>query len=259
MKKCGIILIVFLTGLMIFLYPQVSRMINDYFFASSVSALYEVFDEMPERDRTMERELVDQYNQELATNNTGFIDPFFTSTAETASAEGTAEASDDNAYADWDYNPEAGADDDDSQREDWLQSHGLPSGMFASIEIPKLGLKLPIYLGASRPVLAKGVGQVEGSSFPGGGPNTHTVLAGHRGMATKEMFRNLDRLRPGDVFHIYTSDGKLSYRVYDTTVITPDDTSALNIQRGKDLATLLTCHPYRSNAYRLLVHGERIE
>ncbi|AOM83852.1 class C sortase [Salisediminibacterium beveridgei] len=259
MKKYGIILILFMTGLMIFLYPQVSRMINDYFFASSVSALYETFDKMPEHDRTQERELVDHYNRQLATNNTGFIDPFFTDTEDATSGESTAELNDNNAYADWDYNPETGADDDDSQREEWLDSHGLSSGMFASIEIPKLSLKMPIYLGASRPVLAKGVGQVEGSSFPGGGPNTHTVLAGHRGMATKEMFKNLDRLRTGDVFHIYTSDGKLSYRVYDTNVILPHETSALNIQRGKDLATLLTCHPYRSNEYRLLVHGERIE
>lgn len=78
-------------------------------------------------------------------------------------------------------------------------------------------------------------------------------------MATKEMFKNLDRLRSGDVFHIYTSGGKLTYRFYDTNVILPNDTSALNIQRGRDLATLLTCHAYRSNQYRLLVHGERID
>lgn len=253
MRKYGFILLVFMTGLMILIYPQVSRMINDYFFASSVSALYKGFDEMPELERSFERELVDQYNRALANNHEDFIDPFFTSTTQSINQESVADD-----YADWDYNPEEGANDDDSLRENWVRSHGLTADIFASIEIPKLGLKLPVYLGASRPVLAKGIGQVEGSSFPGGGPDTHTVLAGHRGMATKAMFRHLDRLRPGDEFHIHTSDGRLTYRVYDTSVILPNETSALNIQRGRDLATLLTCHPYRSNAYRLLIHGERV-
>src|SRR5699024_6510785 len=49
---------------------------------------------------------------------------------------------------------------------------------FAAIEIPKLQLDIPIYLGASENELSQGIGQVDGSSLPIGGSSTHTVLAG---------------------------------------------------------------------------------
>lgn len=128
----------------------------------------------------------------------------------------------------------------------------------AAIDIPKLNLEIPIYLGTSNRKLAKGVGQVEGSSLPIGGENSHTVLAGHRGMGIKEMFRNLDKLKVNDIFHIHTLAGKLEYRVYDVKVILPHETESLYIQEGRDLASLVTCHPYRSNSHRLVVQGERI-
>ncbi|WP_308446062.1 class C sortase [Halalkalibacter sp. APA_J-10(15)] len=85
--------------------------------------------------------------------------------------------------------------------------------------MPKLELVLPIYLGASDEILDKGVGQVEGSSIPIGGEGTHTVLAGHRGLGTKEMFRHIDELREGDVFYIYTWSETLSYRVSEKQII----------------------------------------
>lgn len=127
----------------------------------------------------------------------------------------------------------------------------------ATIEIPSLQLLIPIYLGASEKQLSQGVGQVEGSSLPLGGENTHTVLAGHRGMGTKAMFRNLDDLKRGDIFYIHTIDATLTYEVYDVEVIVPTDIDNLHIVQGKDLASLITCHPYRHNSHRLVVHGER--
>src|SRR5690606_36446380 len=102
-----------------------------------------------------------------------------------------------------------------------------------------------------------GIGQVEGSSLPIGGESTHTVLAGHRGMGTKAMFRNLDVLRPGDTFFIYTLEGRLEYHVYDVEVILPHETENLQINEGKDLASLITYQLYRVNSHRLVVHGER--
>lgn len=129
---------------------------------------------------------------------------------------------------------------------------------FATIEIPKLHLLIPIYIGASENELSKGIGVVEGTSLPIGGKNTHTVLAGHRGMGIKEMFRNLDQLTVDDVFYIHTVAGTLAYRVYDVIVILPHETERLMIQEGKDLASLITCHPYRANSHRLVVQGERM-
>lgn len=128
---------------------------------------------------------------------------------------------------------------------------------FASIEIPSLQLLIPIYFGASEKQLSQGIGQVEGSSLPIGGESTHTVLAGHRGMGTKAMFRNLDEVKRGDLFYIHTLDATLTYEVYDVEVILPTDTDNLHIVQGKDLASLITCHPYRHNSHRLVVHGER--
>jgi len=131
--------------------------------------------------------------------------------------------------------------------------------IFASLEIPKLNLSIPIYLGSSKLILDMGVGQVEGSSLPLGGRGTHTVLAAHRGMGTKAMFRNLDELYEGDVFYIHGSTGTLKYRVTQQRVIYPYETSSLDLEEDKDMATLLTCHPYRYNYQRLLIHGERFE
>lgn len=93
--------------------------------------------------------------------------------------------------------------------------------------------------------------------------NLHKIkdlTAGHRGMGTKAMFRNIDQLVEGDVFYIYTMyDDKLMYKITGQKVIYPHDTRSLNIQQNKDLVTLLTCHPYRHNYQRLLVQGERKE
>lgn len=78
-------------------------------------------------------------------------------------------------------------------------------------------------------------------------------------MGTKAMFRNLDVLKDGDVFFIHTLEETLVYEVYDVEVILPFETENLRIVEGKDLASLITCHPYRANSHRLVVHGERIE
>ena len=129
--------------------------------------------------------------------------------------------------------------------------------MFAVLEIPKLDLVAPIYLDATDVALDKGIGLVEGSSLPIGGEGTHTVLAGHRGLWTQEMLMYVDRVGVGEYFYIHTMSETLSYKVYDQSIIYPDETEILEIQPGKDLATLITCHPLGANTQRLLIHGER--
>lgn len=119
-------------------------------------------------------------------------------------------------------------------------------------------MEIPVYLGTSEEELSKGIGHIEGSSLPIGGMNTHTVLAGHRGMGTKAMFRNLDALESGDAFYIFTMNEKLKYVVNDIRVILPHETQGLHVIEGEDLASLITCHPYRSNSHRLVVQGKRI-
>ena len=132
------------------------------------------------------------------------------------------------------------------------------NGIMGSVEIPKIEVHLPIYHGTSNEVLDVGVGHLEQSSLPVGGEDTRTVLTGHRGLPDAKLFTRLDELTEGDLFYIDTLDQKLAYQVCEIEVIRPEDVEKLKIEKGRDLATLLTCHPYGINSHRLLVTGERI-
>lgn len=131
--------------------------------------------------------------------------------------------------------------------------------VFAILEIPVLNLVVPIYLSATEEFLSKGIGLVEGSSLPIGGDSTHTVLAGHRGLWTQQMLMYADKIQEGHYFYIHTMIETLEYRVYSTEVVYPDETNSLEVEEGKDLATLITCHPFPTDEQRLLIHGERVQ
>lgn len=73
------------------------------------------------------------------------------------------------------------------------------------------------------------------------------------------MFRNLDQLEYGDKIYIQNFKEELVYEVYEIKIIEPDDIGELYIQEGKDIVTLITCHPYRVNTQRLLVRAIRVE
>lgn len=127
------------------------------------------------------------------------------------------------------------------------------------IEIPKIEVLLPIYRGTSPDALLKGIGHIQQSSFPTGGPGTHSVLTGHRGLPSAELFTNLDKLEEGDLFYLHILDEILAYRVDQILVVLPEETEALNIVEGMDYCTLVTCTPYAINTHRLLVRGVRTE
>lgn len=132
------------------------------------------------------------------------------------------------------------------------------TGVMGRIKIPSIDVDLPIYHGTSDEVLLKGIGHLEGTSLPVGGVGTHTVLTGHRGLASATMFTNLDKVGVGDTFTVEVLDQVLTYRVASTKVVDPDQTEALRPAEGKDLATLVTCTPLGINSQRILVTGERI-
>lgn len=241
MKKRSTIVGLFLTGLIILLYPHIAQWINSKLQKGQVDEFRSVEMTEEEFDEIMEK--AKACNEEIYYDSEGFRDPF---------------------------------GDNEEKLQQFQECLGLGTGlnkkgaktkdnmdemdnMFAAIEIPKLKLVIPIFLGSSEEILRKGIGQVEGSSLPVGGSSTHTVLAGHRGMGTKAMFRNVDELYPGDVFYIHTFGETLTYEVYDQNIIYPDETDSLEIEENRDLATLLTCHPYRHNYQRLLIHAERKE
>lgn len=132
-------------------------------------------------------------------------------------------------------------------------------GLMGYIYIPKIDVRIPIYHGTSSEVLEKGVGHLEGSSFPIGGISTHAILSAHRGLPSAKLFTDLDQLQIGDEFYIYILDRTLAYEVDQILVVEPSETEALQLQEGKDYVTLVTCTPYAINTHRLLVRGIQVE
>ena len=132
------------------------------------------------------------------------------------------------------------------------------SGIMAKLEIPVLGVNLPVYHGTDGETLEKGVGHLLGSSFPVGGKSTHAVLTGHSGLAREKMLNDLEAMKEGDRFYIHVLDQTLAYEVREIHTVLPEDTSYLAVRAGEDMCTLITCTPYGLNTHRLLVQGYRI-
>ena len=148
-------------------------------------------------------------------------------------------------------------DEQKAAYESLLDVSGL--GAMGYIEIPEIDCSLPIYHGTEESVLQVAVGHLEWSSLPVGGEGTHCVLSGHRGLPSAKLFTNLDRLVEGDTFVVRVLDEALTYEVDQILIVEPEDVTALQIEPGKDLCTLVTCTPYGINSHRLLVRGHRVE
>ena len=143
---------------------------------------------------------------------------------------------------------------------DELAAMGLPDGIVGSIDIPAMGVTLPIYLGATEANMELGAAVVAGTSMPVGGESSNCVIAAHRGVwHGVQMFRDIELLEVGDTLTITTAWDELTYRVCEIRVIEPDDVEALAVQEGRDLVTLFTCHPYAVSSHRYLVYCERVE
>lgn len=130
--------------------------------------------------------------------------------------------------------------------------------MMGIVEIPKIDIKLPIYHTTKEDVLKQAAGHLEGSSLPIGGKSTHSVITAHRGLPSASLFTDLDQLKKGDHFLIHVLNKTLCYEVDKISVVKPEETSALAVEEGEDLVTLLTCTPYGVNTERILVRGHRV-
>lgn len=139
-----------------------------------------------------------------------------------------------------------------------LTEWGFHENIVGYIDMPRMKVKLPIYLGATAETLSKGAGHLTQTSLPIGGENTNCVLAAHRGMSTAAMFRDIEKLQIGDELTITNFRETLIYHVADIKVIKPTDIHEILIQDGRDLVTLITCHPYRHNYQRYAVFCERV-
>ncbi len=218
--------LLFLIGFGIMLYPVLSNALSQISYNETISSYEQsVSDENSSLYQSMIQEAVN-YNEKLTTSS--IVDVF--------------------------------SDPEITNSEEYMDILNLNrDGVMGYISIPKIDIKIPIYHGTSSEVLSKGVGHLEGSSFPVGGESTHAILSAHRGLPSARLFTDLDQLEVGDKFYIYILDQVYTYQVDQVLVIEPSETEALQIQDGKDLVTLVTCTPYGVNTHRLLVRGERVE
>ena len=131
-------------------------------------------------------------------------------------------------------------------------------GVMCYIDIPKIGVYLPVQHGTDADTLERAVGHVVGTSLPVGGSSTHAVLSAHSGMASSKLFSDIDQLTEGDTFYIHVLGDTLAYKVDAIHTVLPTDTSLLQIEDNKDLVTLVTCTPFGVNTHRLLVRGHRV-
>ena len=141
-----------------------------------------------------------------------------------------------------------------------LTQYGLADEVFGVISIPAMELEMPIFLGATEQHMADGAAHLSQTSLPIGGENTNCVIAGHRGYNGASYFRYIDKLKVGDMVSITNLWETLTYRVCEIKIIDPHDVTEILIQPGRELLTLLTCHPYASGGkQRYVVFCERVE
>ena len=219
----GIIFFLFSIGLAG--YPFISNYLNSLNSKSEVVQYLETVENSSSSFADMKK-AADEYNKGLIESGVIISDPFSDSTTENLEYENLLKFEE--------------------------------TSVMVGLEIPTLDINLPVYHGTSETVLKKGVGHLSSSSLPIGGKGTHAVLTGHTGLSSQKLFTDLDKVSYNDIFFINVFNEKLAYKVDNIAVVTPDDTSLLQIDGTKDYVTLITCTPYGINTHRLLVRGVRI-
>lgn len=140
-----------------------------------------------------------------------------------------------------------------------LRDYGFEDEIFGVISIPAIDLNMPIYLGASKANMAIGAAVMSETSLPIGTPNSNSVICGHRGWNGASYFLHIDRIQVGNIVTIANLWEELRYEVVRIQIIAPNDLDAIKIQPGKEMITLLSCHPVASGGkQRYLVFCERI-
>lgn len=218
-----------LLGIGLLAYPFVSNALLDSAQGKVLHVQQDAVANSSEEDLSAAREFALQYNRDLVGSRTVVTDPF----------DETALRPTDGSY------------------DEALNIAG--DGVMGTLYIPKIRVEEPIYHTVDDEVLQKGVGHLEETSLPIGGPSSHCVLSGHTGLPSVKIFDDLDRLEVGDYFIIQVLGEDHAYRIYDIETVLPDETQSLVIQPDRDLCTLVTCTPYGVNTHRLLVHGERCD
>lgn len=213
-----LVLLVFFAGLAVFAYPFVASALNT---VSTQIAQRKAEVQAEHNAKTLAAKKKAE-NTELAANGLRPSGDVFKETSKTASAK-------------------------------YLNQH-----LIGAVAIPSLDVYVPLYDRTNEVLLQSGATVLGGTSYPTGGPSTHTVISAHAGLPTKSLFTNLPKLKVGQRFILTVGKKRLAYQVEKVDVILPKDVSKLQIEAGRDLVTLMTCTPYGINSHRLLVTGKRV-
>ena len=209
-------------GIIIIVYPFILRLFWNNKVDKKVSELKEhpVIDNIKNVDALLEAMKI--YNEDLLKNGQTIVDPF--------------------SFQELDFN---------------LQEYGVEENIVGTLYIEKLDVELPIYLGATIENMKYGAVHLSHTSLPIGTTNSNVVLAAHRGAVRHKMFRDIEKMEIGDEVKITNFWEELTYKVTSTKIIEPNEVSKVLIQQGKDMITLITCHPYTKNTHRYVVYCER--
>lgn len=210
-------------GLGIMLYPTFSDWWNSFHQSRAIADYDQVVDNTTAEERQAMLQAAREYNERLAAHESSFV------MDEQQQAE---------------YNS-------------LLDVSG--TGVMAHIHIPSINVQLPVYHTVEESVLQVGVGHIPGSSLPVGGPGTHSLLSGHRGLPSARLFTDLNQLKEGDIFLLSVLGETLTYEVDQIRIILPEEVGDLSIVPGMDYCTLITCTPYGVNTHRILLRGHRVE
>lgn len=221
---------VLLVGVGLLEYPQAAGWVSQYYQSQLIVDVSSELQQEPTPELQAQLKRADEYNALL---ESGAL----------LAANANKPTSDAGKVAEFDY---------DSLLE------ATPTGVMGRLRVPVIDVDLPIYHGTSDATLAKGVGHLEGTSLPVGGTSQHSVLTAHRGLPEATLFNDLDKLKVGDRFVIEVFGEVLTYEVFDTKVVEPEDTDTLRAVAGEDLVTLVTCTPLGINTHRYLVTGKRV-
>ncbi|USJ19922.1 class C sortase [Lactococcus formosensis] len=228
----GILLVLFLSGLITFSYPFLADAVNDIHDQLTIEKYQKDYSELNKHQKEERLKKMQEDNKKLIENNKltnipgmGLVkDPF----------------------------DEATKDIQDPGQK-YFKDH-----MIGAVFIPKIKVGVPVFDTTNTMLLDKGVTLLQGTSFPIGGKGTHAVLTGHSGLPDKKIFTDLEKLQKGDMFYINVSGKKLAYRIESFKKVLPDNIDDLTIEDNLDQVTLVTCTPYMVNTHRLLVTGMRV-
>ena len=217
----SIIILIAAAGL--FLYPTVSVWINQLLSDSAITQYNNTVDTLSQTEKSELLSQAREYNREVS-----------------------------NVFSD-------GFDDDSFITDERYNSilNVTGDGQIGTIAIPSIDCNLPIYHGSDKDMLTKGAVHMAFTSFPIGGESSHSVISAHTAYPGKQFFDRLTEVEIGDRFFVTVLGETLNYKVVDIKVVLPSETQYFEVQKGRDLVTLVTCTPYSVNTHRLLVTGER--